>query len=36
MHNSKTWLHSNDAAVLRADENKVKNTLPCIYIYKTH
>ena len=32
--NSKSWLHCNNAAVLRANENKVNNTSS--YIYKSH
>ena len=34
--NSKSWLHCNDAAVLRANENKVNNTSSYIYFYESH
>ena len=34
--NSKSWLHCNDAAVLRANENKVNNTLHLIFISTNH
>ena len=34
--NSKSWLHCNDAAVLRANENKVNNTSSYIYFYGSH
>ena len=34
--NSKSWLHCNDTAVLRADENKIKNTSSYIYFYESH
>ena len=33
--NSKSWLHCNDAAVLRANENKVNNTSSYIYFYES-
>ena len=36
MPNSKSWLHCNDAAVLRVDENKVNNTSSYIYFYESH
>ena len=31
-----SWLHCNDAAVLRDNENKVNNTLSYIYFYESH
>ena len=34
--NSKSWLHCNDASVLRANENKVNNTSSYIYFYELH
>ena len=34
--NSKSWLHCNDAAVLRANENKVNNASSYIYFYESH
>ena len=34
--NSKSWLYCNDAAVLRANENKVNNTSSYIYFYESH
>ena len=34
--NSKSCLHCIDAAVLRADENKVNNTSCYTYFYKSH
>ena len=34
--NSKSWLHCNDAAVLRTNENKVNNTSSYIYFYESH
>ena len=34
--NSKSWLHCNDAAVLRANENKVNNTSLYINFYESH
>ena len=34
--NLKSWFHCNDAAVLRADENKVNNTSSYIYFYESH
>ena len=34
--NSKSWLHCNDAAVLRANENKVNNTSSYIYFYESN
>ena len=36
MPNSKSWLHCNDAAVLRVGENKVNNTSSYIYFYESH
>ena len=34
--NLKSWLHCNDAAVLRAGENKVNNTSSYICFYESH
>ena len=36
MFNSKSWLHCDDTAVLRADENKVNNVSTYIYFYEPH
>ena len=36
MPNSKSWLHCNDTAALKTDENKVNNTSSYIYFYKSH
>ena len=33
--NSKSWLHCNDVAALRANENKVNNTSSYIYFYQS-
>ena len=35
MPDSKSWLHCNNAAVQRADENKVNNTSSYIYFYES-
>ena len=34
--NSKSWLYCNDPAVMRANENKVDNTLSYIYFNESH
>ena len=34
--NSKSWLHCNDAAVLRANENKVNKSSSYIYFHESH
>ena len=36
MPNSKSWLHCNDAVVLRANENKANNTSSYIYFSELH
>ena len=34
--NSKSWFHCNDAAALRADEDKINSTSSFIYFYESH